>query len=946
MGWGLRLRNGALLTLLVGCMSDSAASSGAPSGVSQVVDAAGGTVAFEGVVVTIPEGALDGPQTITIARSTAAPPPGATLLAPMYQFGPEGLQFKLPVTVSMAFDGDGADAVIYWSTANGDFEQSSDDVWENKVTTRQLHFSNGVPGKANGPSRPLSCAGNFGVDPASLRAKCWYGQGDVCLVPTGPKAFPIQYVFVLMHENHSFDNYFGRFPAYLAKRRPGDWRAQPGAIEVPPDPYDARTPQDQAAQDKVLDLCKYDPKKDAPFNPAKAGTHPNGKCQKHYWRHANGDGEQCVSDTCHEWWCAHLEVDGGRMDGFFQANDGFWEGGEPDVGYGPYNVLPAQQKFPADWYSRAAKPDDGTLLRGDRAMLYYDERDIPFYYWLADSFGLADHYHSSLIGPTFPNRDYLYAATSRGVTSNSSNDYGSEALWGLLGNVPGGLRAAGDETADPPARTIALPLKLAAWKIFSLTLNTLYDALVAGDVTYAQWVRNRYSDITAAARWASWYGGTAVLPASPWNPKYTYDKQKGNPGDGFEATVQEENRRLKEAIEVQKKVPWRLGPQGALPRVNFIDPDKLEDVNGEDEHPQATPQTGQRLSYDVVRVLLENPEVWKRSVVFITWDEHGGLYDHVSPPKQGDGSGAPACAPDNIGPANHWSGAYGGGDKTHYSVPSSHTPRQDSTLVDDTDSQYGGGFDQYGVRVPLLVISPWLDYSKSVSHHFYDHTSIVRFIEARFGLPALTKRDANADALFDFFDFSSVPEKLGAKPPAAPACLACDAQKRWGSESLPTDPVYADAAKMGKGAQGPNETKDAYEKRRYYLKANDACLALFPPSPMVGSLDNPLPGTANNLGAKMYGGYDYSRGIAPPKPLDCSSGTDGGGPDNCTCPPKTCSNTSKWCQSTCSCALAQLCPAGSIPYQCPCCLAIDYLNMICLSCVPPDNVFPTYCPGG
>jgi phospholipase C len=67
-----------------------------------------------------------------------------------------------------------------------------------------------------------------------------------------------------------------------------------------------------------------------------------------------------------------------------------------------------------------------------------------------------------------------------------------------------------------------------------------------------------------------------------------------------------------------------------------------------------------------------------------------------------------------------------------------------------------GTFAQYGFRVPLIVVSP---YAKRgyVSHNVYDHTSIARFIEAKFKIPALTARDANADPLMDLFDFTAAP---------------------------------------------------------------------------------------------------------------------------------------------------------------------------------------------
>src|SRR5262245_59952938 len=106
---------------------------------------------------------------------------------------------------------------------------------------------------------------------------------------------------------------------------------------------------------------------------------------------------------------------------------------------------------------------------------------------------------------------------------------------------------------------------------------------------------------------------------------------------------------------------------------------------------------------------------WTSTAFFFTYDEHGGFYDHVVPPA--------APAPDDIPPM------VGGGDAP-------------------------GGFDQYGVRVPAVVVSP---YAKShfVSHVVHDHTSILRFIEYRFGMPSLTARDAAADPMLEFFDFSA-----------------------------------------------------------------------------------------------------------------------------------------------------------------------------------------------
>jgi phospholipase C len=97
-----------------------------------------------------------------------------------------------------------------------------------------------------------------------------------------------------------------------------------------------------------------------------------------------------------------------------------------------------------------------------------------------------------------------------------------------------------------------------------------------------------------------------------------------------------------------------------------------------------------------------------------SYDEQGGLYDHVVPPA--------ACAPDDIA----------------------------AQLM---PGDFQAGFDQYGLRVPLIAVSP---YAKRgyVSHVVTDHTSILRMVAARFELPALTHRDANAIPPFDLFDFT------------------------------------------------------------------------------------------------------------------------------------------------------------------------------------------------
>lgn len=165
-----------------------------------------------------------------------------------------------------------------------------------------------------------------------------------------------------------------------------------------------------------------------------------------------------------------------------------------------------------------------------------------------------------------------------------------------------------------------------------------------------------------------------------------------------------------------------------LPQVAFVDPAIGLLGTETDEHPPANIQQGEQFASQVIQAVLDSP-VWPTTAFFLLYDEHGGFYDHVPPP--------PACVPDAIAP-----------------------------LLDPADegSNFTAQFDRYGFRVPVVVISP---YAKPgfVSHTVYDHTSVLRFIETRFDLPALTDRDANAVPMLDLFDFAH-PALIN--PPALP----------------------------------------------------------------------------------------------------------------------------------------------------------------------------------
>jgi phospholipase C len=195
---------------------------------------------------------------------------------------------------------------------------------------------------------------------------------------------------------------------------------------------------------------------------------------------------------------------------------------------------------------------------------------------------------------------------------------------------------------------------------------------------------------------------------------------------------------------VIEKYPANLAPTsqffldcaaGTLPSVSFVDPEfglltdiggplsslpgieaitgKL-DTTGGDEESEQDMDYGEYWAYQVVKAVLASP-AWPRTLLIYTYDEHGGYYDHVPPPA--------AIAPDSIAP-----------ELGPEDVP--------------------GGFDIYGPRVPAIVASP---YSKpnSVTNVLHDHTSVLATIAAKWNLPALTYRDANARTVEDFLDLSN-----------------------------------------------------------------------------------------------------------------------------------------------------------------------------------------------
>ncbi len=237
----------------------------------------------------------------------------------------------------------------------------------------------------------------------------------------------------------------------------------------------------------------------------------------------------------------------------------------------------------------------------EEVMGYHVRAQLPVLYALADNYVLCDQWFSSVMGPTWPNRFYLNAATSGGQMNNES--------------VPG--------------------------------LPTIWDVLADQGISMA----NYYSDLP----WI--WGGLADVGTT-----FTFPLD-----DFFDAAA-----------------------SGTLPAFSIVEPNYgviPGSEGGNDDHPDHDITLGQIFLGSVYQALAQSPQ-WESCLLIITYDEHGGFYDHVPPP----------------------------------------------TMTDELPE-----FTQAGFRVPSLVIGPHVRRG-CVDGTLYDHVSPIATVTRRFGLPALNER--------------------------------------------------------------------------------------------------------------------------------------------------------------------------------------------------------------
>jgi len=149
---------------------------------------------------------------------------------------------------------------------------------------------------------------------------------------------------------------------------------------------------------------------------------------------------------------------------------------------------------------------------------------------------------------------------------------------------------------------------------------------------------------------------------------------------------------------------------GTLPNVAYIDPRFEDEGSGTsgDDHPHADIRDGEVFLNQIYNAITSSPN-WSKTVLIINFDEWGGFFEHVPPP----------LAP----------------------IPAA------SAAAGDSDGRLG-------FRVPCVIISPYAQ-RNFIAHNQYDHTSILRLIEWRFGLPPLTVRDRTANNLAEVLNFAA-----------------------------------------------------------------------------------------------------------------------------------------------------------------------------------------------
>jgi phospholipase C len=326
--------------------------------------------------------------------------------------------------------------------------------------------------------------------------------------------------------------------------------------------------------------------------------------------------------------------------------------------------------------------------KGVTTMTYNTRGDLPYHYALADAFTICDDYHCSVLGPTDPNRYHMWT----GWVGNDGMNGGP-----VITNAEAGY----DWSTFPELMNKAG----ISWKVYQDIGEGLTAAGFWGWTGDKPYIGN--------------YGDNSLL--------YFHQYQNAAPGTPLAVGAKTGTNILAYNMDPVRLLDiFRQDVQsGRLPQVSYIVAPEAYT-----EHPNWAPNFGAWYISQFLDILVSNPDVFSKTVLFLNYDEEGGFFDHKvppTPPQSAAGGQSTVTTVNEIFP----------GDASHPSGP------------------YG-----LGMRVPMIVISPW---SKGgwVNSQVFDHTSLIRFIEKRFNSNLLVEtnitpwRRSVAGDLTSAFDFQN-----------------------------------------------------------------------------------------------------------------------------------------------------------------------------------------------
>ncbi len=520
-------------------------------------------------------------------------------------------------------------------------------------------------------------------------------------------AQPINHVIFMLQENHSFDNYFGMLNPY---RKSNGWNIGDDGNEYDVDGID----------DKLASIGNEDDE---------GTSYPLFKFTS-----------TCVDDMSSDWLASYGDVN--RYD--FLATrpilmDGFVHNAE---GYANSCSQPGAGGSCAGSF---------TDTTGQRAMGYYDQGFLNYYYYMASQFALSDRWFSPVSTKSIGNR---IATFTGGTTQGLVKDPGGDDHLGQL---------------DIPTIFQELDQANVSWKIYyTVTEGFCLDEDDCSGSSNSKYPATDFSNLSYSYQYLYENpSGAACTP--PTQPSSVV-------GDSSNSFCIDPNH-----IAPLSTAYFDDLTNGTLPSFAFIE----AGYGNNDEHPGSGQSIllGQAQVANIVNSFMASPE-WKDSVFFLSYDEGGGPYDHVPP--------VPGHSNDNtdasLGSIPDIAQIAVNADSYNPCVPSGGTPTVHCDLVstepgaNSADAPAGQGFAaQLGFRLPNMIVSPFTR-RHYVSHTPMDHTAVIGFVENRFigGNAHLTARDAAQPNLLEFFDFNGVP---WANPPSPPTPVS--------AQSLGYDPCTA-----------------------------------------------------------------------------------------------------------------------------------------------------------